>query len=315
MALLVLAAGVRYNGGAALPTLVFLAVTAWTARRFLARLAIVGALLLGAFLATSRANYELSFWHVHAWYRTAAMFDIIGTICYAPPLDDAEILKMLDGVTLIEHEHLQARFCQVFPPGDRNWFGYSGLYTWVPDKDERGARLRAWWRVVSRFPGAYAQERLKLAADHLGLLTAKVPLWEPVGQDFGATELQRKTLGFEITKSPIQRVLGDSFRWLAEHTPLYHAWIYLALAFALLAWAIRKRDLLAGCVVTSGLTYQTSIFFLTCAVDFRFSHWMIICTCLAAALLIGGRRARAPETGDAKDAATASKGEATSPSG
>jgi len=291
-ALLVLAAGVRYNGGAALPTLVFLAVSAWTSRRFAVRLAIVAALLAATFVATSRTNYALADRHVHAWYRTAAMFDVIGTICHAPPLDDAEIATLLDGVTLREHEHLQARFCQVFPPGDRNWFAYAELYTWVPDKDERAARLRAWWRVVSRFPGAYAWARLRLAADHLGLLTDKVPLWEPVGQDFAPTEAQRQTLQLEITPSSLQRALGDSFRWLAQHTPLYHAWIYVLLAIALVVWAVRRRDALIGCLVGSGLLYQSSIFLLTCAVDFRFAHWLITCTCLGTALAIGAARAR-----------------------
>jgi len=43
---------------------------------------------------------------------------------------------MLEGVTLVEHVNLQARFCQVFPPGDRNWFApYSGIVHLGPDKD------------------------------------------------------------------------------------------------------------------------------------------------------------------------------------
>jgi len=294
VALLVLAAGIRHNGGATLPFLVFLVVSTWTARRFALRLAIVAAALAAVFVVTTQLNRAFTDLRMFSWYRTTAMFDVTGTVCNAPPLSDAEVVELLDGVTLLEHDNLQQRYCAAWAPGKRSWYDYGGLFKWSPWHDERSARLDAWWRLVRRFPGAYVRSRLQFAADDLGLLPG-VPVWEPVAQNFAANEDQLHKLSHNHTRSPVQNAMGGAFRWLAEDTPLYRTWIYLVLALAVAGWAAWKRDQLVGCVVGSGLLYELSVLVLANSPDFRYGHWMITTACLGAIFAVGARRGRKGE--------------------
>lgn len=286
--MLAFAAGIRHNGGAALPAVALLAASTWWSRRLLARISLAVAIVVVAYVPACAIDRGLTDTKSYAWYRTTAMFDIVGIGCHAPPLSDDELRALLVGVPIHAPSDLQRRFCEVYPPGKRDWFAYAGLFDWEPNEHERAARKRAWKRMVTRFPGAYIESRLVFAADLLGLIPGAWT-WEPVGQDFAGTSDQLRLVSHDHTHSAVQKGLGRAYRWLAEETPLYRPWLYALAGLALLAWAIRRRDLLVGCIVASGIVYELSIILFANAPDFRYSHWMIACTCLGGVLAIASR--------------------------
>lgn len=218
------------------------------------------------------------------WYRTTAMFDIVGVACHAPIESDEELATLMNGIGLKETEGLKQKFCDSWPPGKRNWFAYAAWFTWPPNKTERLARKRLWTHMVTTYPSAWFEGRLLLAKDHLGLWDDAVKPWEPVGQDFYGTKDQGEALNITSTLNGFQKWSGDKFRWLANETPLYKPWIYGLASLLLFGWAIWRRNQLVGCIVGSGLAYQFSIFLFANAPDFRFSHWMTICTLMGLAL-------------------------------
>ncbi|MGE0395442.1 MAG: hypothetical protein AB7T06_01855 [Kofleriaceae bacterium] len=276
--LLIIAAAVRYNAGAALPTLVFLALTlAWRIRRVWLRIVIAFVFLAATYFATSSINWALANRHDHLWYRTTAVFDIVGIGCHSSVTSDEEFLTLLDGTALIQRKDLKHHFCRLFPPGTRDWFLHAELFKWEVVRTERLARKAAWKRMVLEYPGAWLKTRLLLAKDHLGLWEG-VPLWEPVCQTFTGTYDQRQRLHIESELSSLQQAMGDGFRWIATHTPLYRPWIYLVASLLLFGWAIWRRDLLVASIVGSGLSYELSILLVANSPDVRYAHWMITCT-------------------------------------
>ncbi len=283
--LLAAAAAVRWNGGAALPPLFLVAVVmAWPSlRRRWARLAVVFALLGVTFVASSVLTRALTDKREYNWYRTTAVFDIVGMACHSSITADEEFVKLLDGTGLKETHDLKARFCYLFPPGKRSWYEYSVLFTWPPTATERLARKHVWKEMLTSHPAAWLEGRIDLARDHLGLHADLAP-WEPICQDFTGTELQREQLHVTSTHSSFQRWMGNTLRWFVDHGPLYRPWIYVVASLLLVGWAIWRRDLFVGCLVASGLAYQVSIFLLANAPDFRFSHWMITCVLVGLAL-------------------------------
>jgi hypothetical protein len=300
--LLALAAGVRWNGGAALPPLFFLAVAmSWTVvRRRTVRVACTVALLVATYVANNAVTRVLADKREYNWYRTTAMFDIVGIGCHGSLTSDEEIVKLLDGTGLRETRDLKARFCKLFPPGQRDWYAYAEMFSWPPTAKERLARKRVWKQLVSENPRAWFEGRLLLAKDHLGLWEGLTP-WEPICQDFTGTMEQRQALHVESTHSSFQQWAGQKLRWIVDHTPFYRPWIYVVAGLLLFGWAIWKRDLLVGSFAGSGLAYQLSIFLLANAPDFRFAHWLITCTLIGLALRYGTSRATISRTQSSND--------------
>lgn len=294
------AAGVRFNGAAALPFLclgmMWFAKAPrdgkWTLRARARSLGIAAMITLGCIGVASVTNTLLKNKDAHNWYRTTAILDIVGTTCFAPPLSDAEILKILDGVKLGITQDIQKTFCERYPAGkgvvaNPPWYLYSDAFDWNPKKAERLARLRAWKTLVFSYPGAYLEHRLTFGGDLLGLNGAEI--WEPVGQDFTANETHARAVHHDHQHSWVQRKLGDAFRWLAGKTPLYRVYVYVFLSFLLFGFALWKRDLLVGMLTGSGLLYELSLLIGANAPDFRYSHWMISCTLLGAVFVAAAR--------------------------
>ena len=74
--------------------------------------------------------------------------------------------------------------------------------------------------------------------------------------------------------------------------PIYRPWIYFFGAFVLLWFARRQREPLA--ILLSGIIYELTFLPFAPSAEYRYSHWMITCTLIAAAILISCRLAKAP---------------------
>ena len=71
------------------------------------------------------------------------------------------------------------------------------------------------------------------------------------------------------------------------NTPVYWAWVYFVLGL-LVVWLVR-RDRVALTVVLSGLLCELGLLIVAPAIDYRYSHWMITCTIVAAVYHVAAR--------------------------
>ncbi len=286
--LLVLATGVRDNGLAAIPAIALVMVATWGVRRWGARLAVALGLVIAIGGFALLANVATRDRHAFAWYRTVAIHDLAGTLCDAPPLSDAQVRELLDGIPLRKTTDLQHELCTHYDP--RAWFALSfgdPMFDAVPDKHDRLARRRAWLRVVRAYPGAYLHHRLTVMGQVLGL--TKNDPWEPVCQTFAATEGQLRRISHDASLSGLQTELGRWFVHSWSKTLWYRPWAYAVLGFVVLGFAIRRRDRLLFALVGSGLLYETSLLLGAAAPDYRYSHWMVTCVTISLAIVFGER--------------------------
>jgi hypothetical protein len=143
--------------------------------------------------------------------------------------------------------------------------------------------------VVDDWP-AYLAYRFAVFREMIGL-TPSEP-WSPVFNLFLEAPEEMTWIEHNATWSPIQSYLAATYGWLVGSTPLFRPYVYIAIALVLLVLCC--RDSLTFALLGSGLTYELSYFPAAATADFRYSHWMIACTCLSVALLFAQRIRRAP---------------------
>ncbi|HEY0253969.1 MAG TPA: hypothetical protein VGC41_20705, partial [Kofleriaceae bacterium] len=146
----------------------------------------------------------------------------------------------------------------------------------------------AYFRLVKKYPAAFAQHRWSVTRELLGL-GAKIPD-EPVIQTFAGTPDQAFLDRTEGSLSKVQRILGRKFVAMAQPGKLwFRPWAYLLLGLVMLGYAIAKRDGLVAALVGSGVLYEASFALGAAGAPYRYSHWMITMSCLAILVVFGER--------------------------
>jgi hypothetical protein len=311
LVLLFLAAGVRDNAATALPPLCLLVVATWLpGRGRVVRTAVAAGICLALIVSAMLCNRALTDRREHSWSRSTAIFDIAGTICHAGPMSDDELRDLLAGTALQPTHDLQAAFCKVYSP--RVYFPVSNgpdrVFADTTKASELAKRRRVWWTLVREHPRAFVEHRWAVTREVLGL-TAE-PLWEPVCQTFAANRGQRHRIHFDETYSWLQRKLGHAYGWLAT-TPIFRPWVYFVVSLVFLGYAVARRDVLVMALVGSGLLYELSFFLATSAPDFRYSAWMIACTCAGGILIALERAGVRPPQNRGQNASAAKQREAS----
>ena len=285
VALMLLASAMRHNAFTmTLPIVVML--FRWSPDHArLRRYAIAAGAWLAITLAAVGINAALTDEHAYPWHDSVAMFDIVGTIDFAPPLSDAELRADLDGVPVLVDADLQKRARAAYSPID-SWYKVleTHFMRWPRTDDERDAVARAWTRLATEHPGAYLQHRWHAFFHVLGLQHGPHQgVW--VGISGSAKDL--------VDYEP-----SDVQAWLERHAAalgtswLFRAWVYLALVILLVPLAVRARDRLAICLAASALVSEAALFFITPTPDFRYSIWLVPCAFVIALVLVAPRSRR-----------------------
>jgi len=298
------ASAVRYNAFAAtLPLIVLLFV--WRPELPpLRRYAIAAAAWLVITVAAFAANTALTDQKMHFWHSSLAVYDICGTLAFVDEdLPDEELREELAGTQLLIERDIHDAIRRVYSPRDYQQIIKNGvgprthppiwdlpinLYAPAPEA-QRDALERAWKRIVASHPMAYAKHRLSVFAEVIYLGDRRP---EPVTRrEFGYPEYA-KELGLGTGWSKLQRRMT---RWMVKvgKLPLFSPWMYLALALALAPLALRARALAA--LLVSGVLFEMTLLPLAASPDYRYSHWMILCTVIVAVELVARRaRGRSP---------------------
>lgn len=292
---------VRYNGFAATLPLVVLVFEWRPGLGRLRRYAIAFAAWLVITLAAFGVNAALTDQKMHFWHSTLAVYDICGTLAHLEgDVPDAELREVLAGTGLLVDREIHAAVRRIYSPRDYEpilkvgarehpplWDLPINFYTPAPAA-QRDAIARAWQRVITEHPGAYLEHRLAVFGKVL-YFGSRRP--DPVTRrEFRFPDYAR-SLGLPTGWSKGQQ---RATRWMSKlgaGTPLFVPWVYFVLALVLLPLALRWADLAA--LLLSGVIAELTLLPLAASSDYRYSHWMIVCTVIAIVSLTA-RRARGP---------------------
>ncbi|HEX4419771.1 MAG TPA: hypothetical protein VH165_17780 [Kofleriaceae bacterium] len=275
----------RHNAFAAAVPLIGLLFVWRPGARWWKRYLISSAAGLLVFGGASGLNTVLTVHHV-AVVDSLALADIAGVLNYTRDRSDDDLREVLRGVPISEQTHIQAHTRELFSPrsamalfyGDRPVFA-------LPQPQHHEAIVRAWRELVFGDPRAYFAYRGTGFQELLGM--SDTDLWLPVwGQFLGYPEL-RTLVHHNAALSEFQSAALPAMLWTAFDIALFRPYIYALLALLLLVTCCRDRLSLG--LLGSGLLYELSFFPAANTVDFRYSHWMIACTCLATVVLFGQR--------------------------
>ena len=220
---------------------------------------------------------------------TPAFTDITGVLVFTRDRTDDDLRTVLRGTPLHVTTNIQAAARAIYSP--RNAWqvtrGEGRLFDDAKQPAQWEALDRAWKELVTGDWGAYLQSRWATFRELLGL--SDEDLMAPVWNQFLEAPEQVGWIEHQAGWSEAQRVLGLAFDWLAYDTPLFRPYLYVLIALALLALC---RERLAFALLASGLLYELSFFPAAGTVDYRYSHWMILTTCLAGVLVFVQRVTR-----------------------
>lgn len=297
--LVFVAVGARHNALAAVAPLLVWAFATASLRRTgepaLIRSTLVAALAtIGLFIASQAFSAAVVEKKTHFW-TVLAKYDVIGTALRSGTTEPLEmflpateediralytprsVIPLMTGVQIHSAEAASTQRARV---------------PWLIEPEQRRAVASAWLEGVRGAPAAYLSHRSAVFGSLLGL--GGWPLWDPVWTriDPGpAAHVAR------VQPRPETR-LGTGLAQIL-HSGFFAPWIFLALACVLapaaLVAALRTRDevpLLAAALLASGLCHMAGLFFIAMSGDYRYSHWMITTTLLAAVLLLGWGGAR-----------------------
>jgi len=292
------ATAVRYNAFAATFPLVILVFELRPGLPWLKRYAIAFAAWLAITGAAFTLNAALTDRQMYYWHSSVAVHDIVGTLAHVDTLPDAELERLFEGTELQQHHDIHGHIRKRYTP--RNFFPIvtapAGLWH-LPvhgsepgPKPQRDAIERVWREVLTTYPGAYVQHRLAVMAEVLSFSRGR-PTWPVMKREFEYPQTV-VDLGMSVRASKLQHEL-TSWMMFLNKTPLFEPWMYLAIAILLLAATRRHRDVFA--LLSSGIVLESSLVFLAPTPDYRYSHWMVLATCLSIVLLVG-RRSRPAHT-------------------
>jgi len=290
------ATSVRYNAIAATLPLVVLLFEWRPGLHWLKRYAIAVVAWLVVTFGSFQFNAAITDHQLHLWH-SIAVFDIVGTLAYVDEdLPDAELTRLFEGTDLLVKENIHATARELYTPKDflpitnhptkTMWSLPINGYV-APPEAQRDAITRAWKETLSTYPLAYAKHRIAVMAECIGLGESRAS-GAIAKRDYRWPENAHK-LGLGTGWSKLQRKLIRFYVFVVRHTPVFSVWMYLVVALALLPLALRHRDVLA--LLLSGLGLETTLVLVAPSPDYRYSHWLVICTIISA-ILLGIRRYR-----------------------
>jgi hypothetical protein len=285
-ALVWLATAQRYNAAAAtLPVLLLLFV--WKPELARWKRYVIAAVVWLAITASAMAVTGVLADQHEDVFASLAGNDIIGVIRFADYTDD-QLRRDAPGLPWMHDTDLAASARAIYRPYFTwlDWAGDRGVIRYPHTADESAAIASAWRRMVVKHPIAYLEHRIRVFFTEIRV-THRHNFYIWCNMTDGPWTDERLDLHHRHTA--IQEVWID-FLVLLEGTPVYWAWVYLVGGLALCY--LLRRDRYGLTIAASGVLCELGLFVVAPAIDYRYSHWMVTCTLVAAVYYVGLRRAR-----------------------
>lgn len=284
---LVLAAALRYNAiGAVWITSAF-AIHSLAARppRLVRSLGLGLVAAVGCAGLATRMNALLTDVPEHPW-KSVAAYDIAGV---ARELGSVDFITADDQVALAGDTPGGEWTLERLKKGRRDW---NHMLAAGLNVQPSPTLKRVWRQSIRRHPGAYLAHRLESFAANLGFsgdAVSQCVQLEPL-TGFGDRDAAgvATLLRHDYKLTAVQRGLRDTTVWLARRTCLFWPGLYLALGAGIALWSI--RDVTRGAALpfflaASGLAQEATLVFLAPAVNYRYSHWLVISAWLSFLLV------------------------------
>jgi hypothetical protein len=269
---------VRSNAPAAtLPILVYWAIVTWRGKSR-ARCAGIG---IGVLVLMLVVQWGIDARVLHA--KRAHMSQILEVF-------DLAAIRCGGGTATIPPQFLRSDagakpLCEAFDPVLVDYLyvmaGNPAILT--TDRSALRALGRAWRAAIVANPLVYLEHRAQAFAGAMGA---------GVDDAARAVFVDRSTpseLGFAFAPNTATRVIGAA-SGVASALDLYNGFVWLALAVALLAAAMRREPGTSGAATialgTSALLYLLPYFFVALAPDYRYIYWAVVATTIAAVLTL-----------------------------
>ena len=290
---LVMVAALRHNAPLLIVPLTAMIVpyaASWPVWR---RRALGAGLGIAVSLAGMAVSRSLARVDEHPFANMIAMEDLAAVIAISGPMSDAEIRELLDGVPIFGAPGVQARLRALgAEDGDYGTitFGDQHVFEQVTTEAQATAMVRAWQRTIAAHPGAYLAHRARLLLNVLGFTKARsLPYVTPLSENRVVLGYAGEVRSYSRAQRAVARLLGRISRSIIFWPMLY---VVLGVGLLVILW----RDPLQRGLLIGALGYELAMFFLSPGgQEYRYSHWMITCVVIAAAVRFLGvaRAARA----------------------
>lgn len=281
IALAIIAAGMR-DGGAVAAAVATIALFRWSKPRY--------DVAIGAAVFVVAAAFALNLWlptnRTERHEVRLAMSDIVGTLNYESARSDADIAKLLGGVSLSSEPNVQARAKEVYGKDRLYTSGDKRVFDPIVTAEQREALEAARGRLTRNAPMSYLRHRIHYFNRVLGLSRSRA--WLPVFTRHGEGATDYKATNHLAHSSLLQRVLVRVFT-LGHDTFLFRPYFFAVLLFPMLVYAILRRDRLATLLFATGLAYELALFFVATRPTYRDSHALAVMTVLGAITLIASQ--------------------------
>lgn len=279
LGLLVFACASRHNGAAAALPLVFFVFEWRTGIRWWKRVALSFAVVVVVTLGGIAITRTLATTHP---ILTTVYPDVVGMIAHTRDRSDEDLRHLLRGTSLAYTTDIQKRARKLSELGGSTPIvvGEDRLFDQARTPEEWDALYRARRELLRDDPWSYFGGHWRHFSELLGLGVEylRAPVWNLfMEEDVVAA------IGHNAGYSGAQLYLGRAFNWLATYTPMFRPYVYACVALLLLALCCRDR--VSAALLTSGLLYELSFFPVGVNPDYRYSHWMVTATCIAAVIL------------------------------
>ncbi len=291
LAAIALGTAMRHNALVmTLPLVVLLFV--WdTKHGFVKRYAIAIVAWIAVTMSARVASEALTDEHRHIYAHSLQLCDMTSTLRFVDePISDEILFETLRGSTVIPTEGLHERTKRFDPRGsliDNLWWNAYSFFR-IPKTDaERAGNARAWKAIVFAYPKAYLAYRWEVFRRVLGLdeEEARSPFYTWF-VDIQSPFYTHIRIHHDASPSHLQEWLREATH-LIGRSPLSRVITYMILAFLLLPFCIRDREVLAW--VLSAFANEAFLFVFSPTTDWRYSYWLILSVWLGVVLLVARR--------------------------
>jgi hypothetical protein len=180
---------------------------------------------------------------------------------------------------------------------DTDWqplsVGEARVFEMVWSDAQAAAMMGAWERAIAAHPGTYLAHRMVLLSKVLGWTERRpIPYVTPQSENADTIAVAGEVRSYSGFQRAVGRLLGRISRSIVFWPTLY---VVLGLGLLGILW----RDPLQRGMLLGALGYELGLFFASPGgQEHRYSHWMITCVVIAAAVrLLGVSRRRSGSDG------------------
>ncbi len=291
--MLIIVVGMRYNAIAGILPVVFVLIFSLLDKvsiKFLFRIilsAFVSCIAVMAIYAVSKQLSNIITDSKMYPAQSTMLFDLAGTSVFANKVlfgkEIGEAFKSSSNQRL-EFDLIRRHY----DPKTFRSYLKGGVFSYTSNNEEVKKLRNTWIKVIRENPTAYLTHRWSSYRYQVGIDTVpRVPLYMTPIRSNSKSDALRTVHNYEL--SSLQRMIKRYLTSITD-TIIFRPYAYILLSFFTIVAGLyywRRDHGILFMIAGSGLCHAGLLFFLAPAVNFRYSHWTILCASISLMLFIG----------------------------